>query len=65
MPRTITIDAQIKCVEREIKRRRHYFPKLVADGKLSEDGATAEIAVMQAVLETLTQLRGIVATDEA
>lgn len=53
------IDIKIRCVKREIKRRKKFFPLLVADGKLSKDRAEFEIAAMQAVLETLTQLRGM------
>lgn len=64
MPR-ISIDEQIKCVEREMSRRRHYLPELVAKEKLSDELATAEIARMQAVLETLTQLRGLIVVEKA
>lgn len=56
----IPIDAQIKAVKREIKRRTKIFPSLVTNGKLTEAESLSEITAMQSVLETLTCLRGIV-----
>ena len=53
------IEEQIKCVKREYQRRKRLFPKLVEDGKMSRDRSQAEIARMQAVMETLSQLRAL------
>ena len=55
----ITFDQQIQCVTAEWERRVRFFPKFVAAGKMEQDRATAEIAAMDAVRQTLTQLRGL------
>jgi len=54
------IDTKIKCVKSEIKRRKKYFPMLVRGGKMKQADADQEIQSMISVLETLTQLRGMV-----
>ena len=55
-----TIEQQIACVKREIKRRKKIFPYLIESGKLTEDEATAELSLMHDIYETLTQLKGLV-----
>ena len=57
---TITIDQQIKCLSREIERRKKVFPTLIEQGRYSEEVAISEIATMQQAKQTLTQLRGLV-----
>jgi len=52
------IDSKIECVKREIKRRKKFYPKLVEDGKFEQEWADLELASMQAVLETLTNIKG-------
>jgi hypothetical protein len=54
------IDTKIKCVKKEIKRRKKYYPLIVENGKMDQEYADQEIAVMTQVLETLTQLKGII-----
>lgn len=49
----VTLAAQIECVEREISMRRKVYPRFVAMKKMSQAKADAELAAMQAVLETL------------
>lgn len=56
----ITISVQIECVRREIRRRKKYYPILVDEGKMEQQDVDQELAVMQSVMETLTQLRGMV-----
>lgn len=57
---TISLERQIKCVRAEVKRRKKIFPYLVEDKKISQETADLGIASMQDVLETLTQLKGLV-----
>lgn len=52
-----TIDEQIACVEREIRKRRTAYPRWVATGRMSRDKADREIATMEAVATTLCRLR--------
>lgn len=56
----MNIDEQIICVKREVNRRKKHYPRMAEEGKLPKDMAAAETARMQAVLETLTQLKGLV-----
>jgi len=55
-----TLTQKIECVKREVKRRERMYPHLVKEGKLSENDAISELIVMQEVLETLTQLKGLI-----
>ena len=48
-----TLEAQIACVERELKMRVRVYPRWVELGRISESQAAAEIAAMEAVLATL------------
>lgn len=54
------IDDQIACLAAEVKRRKRVFPALIEKGRMASDTSALEIAKMQAALETLTQLRGLV-----
>ena len=54
----IPLEAQIKCVEREIRQRRRVFGRRVSLGRMSEIFADQQIRTMEAVLETLKGLRG-------
>lgn len=54
------IDTKIKCVKSEIQRRKKTFPKLVEIGRISQDRADREIETMNHVLQTLTQLKGMI-----
>lgn len=53
----ITIEDQIKAVEREISMRRRVYPNWVASKRMSQEKADKEIAAMEAVLETLKQVQ--------
>lgn len=53
----ITIDEQIKAVEREINMRLRVYPKWVENKRMSQEKANKEIAAMQAVLETLKEVQ--------
>lgn len=51
-----TLDDQIACVDREIRMRRRVYPRQVSAGRMSQQTADREIALMSAVLETLLSL---------
>jgi len=53
----IPLEAQIKCVKREITYRRRVFARRVSMGRMSEVFADQQIKLMEAVLETLKGLR--------
>ena len=52
-----SLDDQIKCVGREIALRKRVYPKLVGAGKMSKDTARDETRRMEAVLETLKEVK--------
>lgn len=53
----VTIEEQIKAVEREIGMRRRVYPNWVASKRMSQEKADKEIAAMEAVLETLKEVQ--------
>lgn len=52
-----TIEEQIKAVERELGKRRFFYPNRVAAGKMKKRDMEREIACMEAVLNTLKTLQ--------
>lgn len=54
----IPLEAQIKCIEREITFRRRVYARRISNGRMSEIFADQQIKLMEAVLETLKGLRG-------
>lgn len=52
----ITLDAQVKEIEREIALRRRVYPRWTEAGKLSQAAAERQIAVMEAVAATLRRV---------
>ncbi len=42
--------------EREVKKRRLVFPRLVADDKMSQEFADKQIAIMQAIQKDFEEL---------
>ncbi len=57
MKNQISIEDQIKCVEREIGMRQRAYPRWVKAGTMNEGTATKEIQHMKAVLVTLQEIR--------
>lgn len=53
----ITLEDEIACVQREIRKRLEVYPKLVRRGTMTEDKAQHEIAVMTQVLKRLEAIR--------
>lgn len=56
----MNIDSKIRCVKSEIKRREKCYPLIILDGRMNQDYADLEIETMKQVLQTLTQLKGLV-----
>ena len=52
-PPAVSIDDQIRCVEREIEWRLHVYPRLIARGRMTQERANREVVKMRAVLWTL------------
>jgi predicted nucleotidyltransferase len=53
----IPLEAQIKCVQREITFRKRVYARRVSMGRMSEVFADQQIRSMKAVLKTLQELR--------
>lgn len=53
----ITIDEQIACVRRELAMRQRVYPKWVAGGKMKQPDADKELERMQAVHDTLSDVK--------
>lgn len=47
---TFTRSEKRECVEREVKQRLRVYPRLVAQGKMTQAFADEQIAVMRAIL---------------
>lgn len=54
---TPDLEAQIACVEREVKMRHRVYPRWVEAGRMTQAKADAEIRTMEAVHATLVALR--------
>jgi hypothetical protein len=52
----VSLELQIKAVEREIGMRLSVYPKWVEKRKMSQEKADFEIEAMRAVLETLNTI---------
>lgn len=56
MADTYSIDAQMRCVQREIDKREQVYTRLANEGRMNKFHAAHEIATMRAVLQTLMQV---------
>lgn len=56
LPVQVSLADQITCVAREISYRRRVYPRLVELGKMSQETADEQIALMQAIEKTLRGL---------
>jgi hypothetical protein len=57
-PMQVSLERQLRCVEREIGWRRRVYPQRVAVRRMTQAQADEEIAVMTAVAATLRQMIG-------
>lgn len=55
--RTISLVEQIAEIGREIAFRERVYPRLVMDGRMTEDRAAKHMRAMEAVLTTLKRLQ--------
>jgi len=53
----IPLEAQIKCVQREITFRNRVYARRISMGRMNEVFADQQIKLMEAVLKTLQELR--------
>ena len=53
----INLDMQLACVARELAYRRRCYPKWVATGRMTQDKADYELAVMEAVQASLLEVQ--------
>ena len=51
-----TIAEQLDCIEREIRFRRHVYPRRVADGKMTQVLADRQIALRESVKASLERI---------
>lgn len=49
----ISFDDQIACLARELALRRNVYPKWVAKGKMRQEEADREIALMETALQSV------------
>jgi hypothetical protein len=52
----IPLEHQIAAARREVRLRRSVYPNLVARGRMLQETADRELACMQAIVTTLTQV---------
>jgi hypothetical protein len=52
-----TLDEQLQCVEREIKLRQRVYPRRIADRRMTQALADRQIALMEAVAESLRWMK--------
>ena len=55
--RVIPLEEQVACAERELEKRRKFYPRWVAEGRREPSWAEAEIAAMEAIVESLKQIK--------
>lgn len=55
-PPKVSLERQIRCVRREIKKRQSVYPRWVQLGKMTPEQAADEREAMEAVLSTLLEV---------
>lgn len=60
----VTLNDQIKCVQREIAMRKACYSKWVDGNRMKQDMADKELAAMEAVLDTLAEYNAMVNISE-
>lgn len=64
MTKTPNIHEQIFQAEQQMSHMQRAFPAAVADKKITQEHANIKLARQAAIVNTLTQLRGIVRGEE-
>jgi hypothetical protein len=52
---TYSTGDKLKCVERELRYRKYVYPNRVADGKMTQDEATRQTEIMEAIVWDYTR----------
>lgn len=52
----VSLERQLRCVKREIKKRESVYPRWVEQGRMPKQQADDELEAMRAVLATLLEL---------
>lgn len=55
MPRTFSNKEKAAECSRELRQRRHVYPRLIADGRLSQEAAARQISLMEDMLQDYQQ----------
>jgi hypothetical protein len=53
-----TASELVECARREVTQRRRVYPRLVENGRMTQEKADRETAMMVAIAELLEQLAG-------
>ncbi len=53
----VSIERQIGAAKRELAYRRHVYPRLITNGKMTQAKAATEIQIMKSIVATLEQVR--------
>lgn len=53
----ISLDDEVRCVERELKFRTMVYPRLVSKGRMTTGTMNREIALMESILARLKSLK--------
>jgi len=48
---TISAEVKLEAIERELRYRRRVYPRLIAEGKMTEHLARAQIGTLEAIAE--------------
>lgn len=56
---TYSINDKREALDREIELRRRVFPRLIAQGKMSEDAAARQIAIFEEIREDYVRLEQV------
>lgn len=54
-PPKVSLERQIRCVKRELGKRKGVYPRWVASGRMTQEQADDEREAMEAVLATLLE----------
>ena len=52
----VKLEDQLKCAKRELGMRKHAYPRWCAEGRMTQEKADREIAMMAAICDTLSHL---------
>lgn len=53
MTARFTLDQLARCAEREVRQRKRVYPRLIATGKMRQDEAERETAMMEEIARRL------------